>query len=55
MERAKALYRLDGSKRLRKSHENPAVIKLYENFLKEPLSEKSHKLLHTEYSDRRIV
>jgi NADH-quinone oxidoreductase subunit G len=39
----------------RKSHENPAVIKLYENFLKEPLSEKSHHLLHTSYTPRECT
>jgi len=39
----------------RKSHENPAVIKLYETFLKEPLSEKSHHLLHTSYTPRECT
>ena len=35
---------------MRKSHENPAVKKLYEEFLGEPLSHKSHELLHTHYT-----
>lgn len=48
--RANALYEEDRSKPLRKSHENPAIIKLYEEFLDEPNSEISHKLLHTHYS-----
>jgi iron only hydrogenase large subunit-like protein len=37
---------------LRKSHDNPAVKKLYEEFLIAPLGEKSHKLLHTHYTKR---
>jgi len=37
---------------MRKSHENPAVKQLYEEFLGEPLSHKSHELLHTHYTPR---
>ncbi|MGB9620286.1 MAG: iron hydrogenase small subunit, partial [Armatimonadota bacterium] len=37
---------------IRKSHENPAVQKLYEEFLGHPLSHKSHELLHTHYTPR---
>ncbi|HPI78422.1 MAG TPA: iron hydrogenase small subunit, partial [bacterium] len=50
--RAKAIY--DEDKRLssRKSHENECVSDLYKEFLKEPLGEKSHHLLHTHYKDR---
>ena len=55
LERANALYRLDGAMKLRKSHENPAVLKLYKDFLLEPLGEQSHKLLHTKYSDRSTL
>ncbi|MDC7126232.1 MAG: NADH-dependent [FeFe] hydrogenase, group A6 [Spirochaetales bacterium] len=51
-ERIEALYRLDKDMELRKSHENPAVKKLYDDFLGCPLGETSHKLLHTHYSDR---
>ena len=36
----------------RKSHENPNVKKVYEEFLGKPLGEKSHHLLHTKYKDR---
>ncbi len=50
--RADALYELDKSLPLRKSHKNPEVKKLYEEFLKEPNSHLSHKLLHTHYSKR---
>jgi NADP-reducing hydrogenase subunit HndD len=47
--RAKAIYQEDVNKPIRKSHENPAIIELYEKFLGKPLSEKSHHLLHTHY------
>ena len=50
--RQKALYSEDKNKVLRKSHENPHIKKLYEEFLGEPLSEKAHHLLHTKYFDR---
>lgn len=50
--RIKAIYEEDESMPIRRSHENPAVMKLYEEFLGEPLSHKSHKLLHTEYTPR---
>jgi len=50
--RAKAIYAEDESKTLRKSHENPYIIKLYEEFLGKPLSEKAHHLLHTHYFDK---
>jgi NADP-reducing hydrogenase subunit HndD len=50
--RMAAIYREDASKTIRKSHENPYIIKLYEEFLGKPMSEKSHKLLHTHYVDK---
>nr|WP_321357998.1 NADH-dependent [FeFe] hydrogenase, group A6 [uncultured Draconibacterium sp.] len=50
--RQAALYQEDQNKTLRKSHENPHIIELYEKFLGEPMSEKAHHLLHTEYFDR---
>ena len=37
---------------LRKSHENPDVARLYEEFLGKPLGERSHHLLHTKYTPR---
>jgi NADP-reducing hydrogenase subunit HndD len=52
--RQKALYSEDEAKTLRKSHENPYIIKLYEEFLGKPMSHKSHELLHTAYFDRSI-
>ncbi len=50
--RAKALYDLDKDRPLRKSHENPDIIALYDEFLGEPGSHKAHKLLHTSYVAR---
>ena len=50
--RAQALYREDAGKAIRKSHENPFIIELYEKFLGAPNSEKAHHLLHTHYFDK---
>ena len=50
--RRDALYREDLNKPLRKSHENPYIIKLYEEFLGKPLSPKAHALLHTHYFNK---
>jgi NADP-reducing hydrogenase subunit HndD len=50
--RQKAIYREDAGKTIRKSHENPYIVKLYDEFLGKPLSEKSHQLLHTHYFDK---
>ncbi len=50
--RQRALYVEDKNKKLRKSHENPYIKQLYEEFLGAPLSEKAHHLLHTKYFDR---
>jgi len=51
--RAAAIYREDSNKPVRKSHENPFIIKLYEEFLGKPGSEKAHHLLHTKYFDKK--
>jgi NADP-reducing hydrogenase subunit HndD len=51
--RAKAIYSEDEGKTLRKSHQNPYIIKLYEEFLGKPMSEKAHHLLHTHYFDKK--
>jgi NADP-reducing hydrogenase subunit HndD len=50
--RQMALYQEDSKKSIRKSHKNPYIIKLYEEFLGHPMSEKAHHLLHTAYFDR---
>jgi len=50
--RIQAIYKEDEGKLLRKSHENPEVQQIYAEFLEKPISELSHKLLHTKYSER---
>ena len=52
--RAKALYSEDEAKTLRKSHENPEIKQIYEEFLGKPNSHKAHMLLHTTYEQRDI-
>ena len=47
-----AIYEEDLNKPIRKSHENPSIIKLYKEFLGEPCGHKSHELLHTHYFDK---
>lgn len=47
--RAAALYTEDERKTIRKSHQNPSIIRLYDEFLGQPGSQKAHSLLHTEY------
>ncbi len=51
-ERAKALYDLDSSMELRKSHESPVMKLLYDEYFEAPGKEKAHKLLHTPYVKR---
>ena len=51
--RAAAIYAEDEGMPLRKSHQNPEVIKIYADFLGKPLGEKSHHLLHTKYTPRK--
>ena len=50
--RALAIYAEDSGMPLRKSHQNPEIVKIYKDFLGKPLGEKSHKLLHTTYIKR---
>ena len=52
--RAKALYDNDAAKTIRKSHENPAVKKVYDEYLGHPGSERAHQILHTSYVKRTI-
>ncbi|MFR1708363.1 MAG: NADH-dependent [FeFe] hydrogenase, group A6 [Clostridium sp.] len=51
--RMNALYTEDANKIIRKSHENPEIIKLYKEFLGKPCGEKSHHLLHTHYINKQ--
>jgi NADH-quinone oxidoreductase subunit G len=53
--RMEGIYKEDESKVIRKSHENPYIKKLYEEFLGEPYGEKAHELLHTHYTKRRMM
>ncbi len=53
--RTEAIYMEDTGKPIRKSHENPEVVAIYKEFLGEPLSHKSHELLHTHYKKRQRI
>lgn len=48
-DRMRGIYEEDRNSKYRKSHENPEIQKLYQEFLGEPGSHKAHELLHTEY------
>ncbi len=50
--RAAGLYAEDEAKTIRKSHENPDIIKVYEEYLGKPGGHKAHELLHTTYTAR---
>ena len=50
--RAQALYQADADMPLRKSHENPEIKQIYQDFLREPNSHKAHELLHTHYAQK---
>lgn len=51
-ERAEGLYKEDDELPVRKSHMNPSIQKLYQEYLEYPNSHKAHELLHTVYSDK---
>ena len=53
--RQAALYNEDRRKVLRKSHENPAIVELYEKFLGKPYGKKAHDLLHTYYEAKERI
>jgi len=46
------LYKADDNSKFRCSDENPDIIKVYQEFLDKPLSNKAHELLHTTYVNR---
>ena len=50
--RSKALYSIDEKSTIRKSHENPVLKKIYEDYLGEAGGHKAHELLHTHYEKR---
>lgn len=51
-ERAEGLYKEDSELNLRKSHMNPSIQKLYQEYLQHPNSHKAHEILHTIYTDK---
>jgi NADH-quinone oxidoreductase subunit G len=51
--RAQGLYKIDKNKPLRKSHENPSIIKLYDEYLESPGAHKAHHILHTHFVKRQ--
>jgi len=53
--RIAAIYKEDEGKEVRASHHNPEIKLIYEQYLKKPLGEKSHHLLHTSYIPRARV
>jgi NADH-quinone oxidoreductase subunit G len=52
--RSEGIYRDDRDQKIRCSHENPYIQKLYGSYLGKPMSEKAHKLLHTNYKARPL-
>lgn len=52
LKRANALYEEDEAKVIRKSHENPMIQKIYDEYFGEPNSHKAHEILHTHYVKR---
>jgi NADH-quinone oxidoreductase subunit G/NADP-reducing hydrogenase subunit HndD len=53
--RLQALYQIDRDDRVRVSHKNESITRLYREFLGEPLGKVSHRLLHTHYKKRDIM
>ena len=51
-QRIKALYDRDEALTLKKSHDNPEIKQVYEEFYGKPLSEMAEKMLHTSYNDK---
>ena len=51
--RAQGLYREDEAKTIRKSHENPAIKQVYDEYFEKPGSHRAHELLHTHYIARK--
>jgi NADP-reducing hydrogenase subunit HndD len=53
--RIQAIYKEDEGKPIRASHYNPEIKQIYEEYLKNPLGQMSHHLLHTKYTVRQRV
>ncbi len=54
VKRAQGIYELDRNKECRKSHENPVIVKLYEEYLGRPGGPRAHKLFHTRHVSRKL-
>ncbi|MDC7226557.1 MAG: NADH-dependent [FeFe] hydrogenase, group A6 [Spirochaetales bacterium] len=53
-QRIAGIYKDDEKSEIRCSHQNPEITHIYEDYLGKPLSEKSHHLLHTHYTPRKV-
>jgi iron only hydrogenase large subunit-like protein len=53
--RMQTLYNIDQRENLRTSHNNPMIREIYDKYLEKPLSEESHRLLHTHYNKRNVL
>jgi len=53
--RAKAIYKNDKAKEIRKSHKNPSIVKIYKEYFGEPNSHKAHAVLHRSYKVRKFI
>jgi NADP-reducing hydrogenase subunit HndD len=53
--RAKAIYKGDRAKTIRKSHQNPMIIQLYKEYFEKPGSHKAHDALHRTYTPRKFI
>lgn len=53
--RAKGLYKNDAHKAIRKSHQNPSIIKIYKDYFGKPNSHKAHDILHRSYKKREFI
>ncbi len=54
-QRQAAIYEEDRNKAIRKSHENPYIKEMYENYFGKPMSHKAHELLHTYYEPKEKI
>ena len=50
--RADSIYSIDEKSQIRKSHKNPALNQVYEEYLEAPGSYRAEKLLHTTYENK---
>ena len=53
MTRINAIYKIDDESKYRKSHDNPSIKAVYDEFFEKPNSHKAHELLHTHYTARK--